>query len=342
MTKAELQELLRRYRAGICSPEEIQRVKDWFDSIGDENLELSEVEKMEVKEEILAAIRKTQGTSTEPRKSRSLIFPIAKAAASIALIVVGGYIAVTRYWIRSVPSPISEVKASFNSIEHRNTSTEILRLQLPDLSTVELKPNAEISYSANWNDSKREVQLVGEAFFEVVKDPKRPFYVYGGKIVTKVLGTSFSVKATMDAESIEVSVRTGKVSVYEDGAGSIDHHRGNDANGVILTPNEKVEYFVNNKHWVTSLVARPQPLPSSNKELEFIFSDTPMSEIISSIERTYSIDIILENEASNACTFTGDVSAMELYDLLEVICKSTGAEYEVKGTKILVTGRGCQ
>ena len=342
MTKAELQELLRRYRAGICTPEEIQSVKDWFDSISDESLELSEAERIEVKEEMLAAIRKSQAASHKQRKSRSLIFPITKVAASIALIVVGGYMVVNRYWIHSVSDQIAKVKTSSDRIEQRNTSNAILRLQLPDLSTVELKPNAEISYSAKWNDSKREVQLTGEAFFEVVKDPKRPFYVYGGKIVTKVLGTSFSVKAAKDAESIEVSVRTGKVSVYEDAVESNDHSRGNDANGVILTPNEKVEFFVDNKHWVTSLVEQPQPLPSSNKELEFIFSDTPMGEIINSIERTYSIDIVLENEASNSCTFTGDVSAMELYDLLEVICKSTGASYEVKGTKILVTGRGCQ
>src|SRR5690606_21301685 len=111
---------------------------------------------------------------------------------------------------------------------------------------------------------------------------------------------------------------------------------------VVLTPNERVNYFVNNKHWVTSLVEIPRPLPASNKVVDFVFNNTPLSHIRTLIEQTYSIDIILENEASDFCTFTGDVSMMELYDLLDVICKSTGTKYEVKGTKILITGRACQ
>jgi len=129
--------------------------------------------------------------------------------------------------------------------------------------------------------------------------------------------------------------------VYEDvKMDNIQH--GVDASGVVLTPNEKVEYFVSDKHWVTSLVGKPKPLPTANKSLEFVFSDTPMTDIIDIMERTYSIDIIIENEASYSCTFTGDVSMMELYDILNVICKSTGTNYEVKGTKILITGKGCQ
>ena len=218
----------------------------------------------------------------------------------------------------------------------------ILKIFLPDSSSVELKPNSEVFYSKTWGDKKREVHLTGEGFFEVVKDSKRPFYVYGGEVVTKVLGTSFSVKAAENAETIEVAVRTGKVSVYEGVHQTMSNQNGTDASGVILTPNEKVEYFVKDSHWVTSLVEEPKALPTANKAVDFVFSDTPIGEIIKNIEGTYSIDVIMENDASYSCTFTGDVSMMELYDILDVICKSTGTNYEVKGTKILITGRGCE
>ena len=237
---------------------------------------------------------------------------------------------------------LAQILSSTDLIEHKNSTQFILEVQLPDSSTVELKPNAAISYSKKWDDQKREVHLIGEAFFEVVKDSKRPFYVYGGDVVTKVLGTSFSVKAAANAESIEVAVHEGKVSVYEDAQQNNSIPRGVDASGVILSPNEKVEYFVNDKHWVTSLVEEPRPIPAANKAVLLVFSNTPMSEIIKSIECTYSIGVIIENEASYSCTFTGDVSMMELYDMLDVICKSTGTSYEVKGTKILITGRGCE
>ena len=341
MTKEEFQEILQRYRAGNCSEEESLSVNSWFTKISDDNLELSDSEKVQVNQRMLSAIRKTLPSSNKQGKLRYFVFPILKVAASLIITVLVIYVAVNRTSIISV-NQVADVQSLSDVMEHKNLTQQILKIQLPDSSIVELKPNAEISYSKKWDAQKREVHLTGEAFFEVIKDSKRPFYVYGGEIVTKVLGTSFSVNAPKEAESIEVSVRTGKVSVYEGAKENNVVQHGIDASGVILTPNEKVEYFVHDKHWVTSLVEEPKPLPSSNKALEFVFSNTPMSDIIDSMERTYSIDIIIESEASYSCTFTGDVTMMELYDILDVICKSTGTNYEVKGTKILITGRGCQ
>lgn len=341
MTKEEFQDLLQRYRKGNCSVEEIQKINEWFVKISDKNLELSEEEKEQVSERILSSVNLAFPFQVEEKKINPNRFLVLKIAASFLVIFLVGYLLVPRTPI----FPSKELVLAPNSsdlIERKNTTQEIVAIRLPDSSTVELKPNAEISYLKKWDDQKREVHLVGEAFFEVTKDSSRPFYVYGGEIVTKVLGTSFSVKAAMDSESIEVSVHTGKVSVYEDARQNNSLQRGSDASGVILTPNEKVEFFVSDKHWVTSLVEEPRPLPASNKAVELVFSSTPMSEIIKSIERTYSIGVILENEASYSCTFTGDVSMMELYDMLDVICKSTGTNYEVKGTKILITGRGCE
>lgn len=340
MTKEEFQELLRRYKAGNCSEEEIQSIDNWFASIADKNLELSEREKVQMNKRMIAAIRKNLPSSGKQRELKRFIFPIWKVAASLVIITV-----VTFYfWInRTSVAPVHQFatnQSSGNFIEHNNATKESLTIHLPDSSTVKLEPDAEISYPKKWNDQKREVSLSGEAFFEVVKESERPFYVYGGGIVTKVLGTSFTVNAPKGAESVEVSVHTGKVSVYKSGKKDNTQQSAH-ATSIVLTPNEKVEYFVNDKQWVTSLVEKPMPLPTSNKSLEFVFSNTPMADIISIIERTYSIDIIIENEASYSCAFTGDVSMMELYDILKVICKSTGTNYEVIGTKILITGKGC-
>lgn len=342
MTKEEFQHLLRRYRDGNCSAEETQKINTWFAKISDEKLQLSDDEKGQVSERMLQAIR--QSLSKSPKKDGLTAprFLVLKVAASFILLGFVLFLLVPHRTINSSERAAS-TQSQPNLIEHTNTTKEVVAIHLPDSSTVKLKPTAKISYSKTWDEQKREVHLIGEAFFEVVKDSSRPFYVYGGAIVTKVLGTSFSIKAALDSESVEVSVHTGKVSVYEDPQQKDNASQsGTDGSGVILTPNEKVEYFVNDKHWVTSLVEKPQSLPASNKAVDFIFNSTPMSEIVESIERTYSIGVVLESEASYACTFTGDVSMMELYDMLDVICKSTGTSYEVKGTKILITGRGCE
>lgn len=343
MTKEEFQNLLQRYLKGECSLQEIHQVDDWFAKISNENFELNEREKMQINDRMLTAIRRQLPAAKGRDRRRPRPFLMLKIAAGLLLTLLVASLLADRNFTIGSEKEIVQEEPSTEVMEHaRNPTKEILTIQLPDSSIVELKPDAEISYAKNWKDQKREVHLTGEAFFDVKKDSQRPFFVYGGEIVTRVLGTSFTVRAAENAESIEVSVQTGKVSVYESaGAGSKNsiHH---DGSGVVLTPNEKVQYFVSNKHWVTSLVADPKPLPASNKAVDFVFSSTPLRDIQKRIERTYSIDIILENEASDFCTFTGDVSMMELYDLLDVICKSTGTNYEVKGTKILITGRACQ
>jgi transmembrane sensor len=338
MTKEEFQELLKRYKEGSCSLEEIQKIDSWFARISNKDLELNESEKVQTRDRMLEAIRKP----VPEKKSKGLKLlssTILKVAATFLVGVFAVYLLVPRALLTPL-NELAQVAPSAELNEHTNTTPGILKIQLPDSSQVELKPNSTLSYSKIWDEQKREVHLVGEAFFEVVRDSKRPFYVYGGDVVTKVLGTSFSVKAAANAESIEVAVRTGKVSVYKEK--SISRVNVGDVSGVVLTPNERVQYFVRDSHWVTSLVEEPKALPSVNKAAELVFSNTPISEIVNSIEATYSIDVILENEASYSCTFTGDVSMMDLYDMLDVICKSIGTSYEVKGTKILITGRGCE
>ena len=342
MTKDEFQKLLNRYKAGSCTSEEIQKINDWFATISNDNLELNNLEKKQVKARILSTIRQPILYVNKEEKTKSPAWAMLKIAASVALLMLVAYVLVDQTAITRI-NDVAQTTLSTEMVEHKNTMLTVLKITLPDSSSVELKPNAEIFYTKNWDKQKREVHLTGEAFFEVVRDTSRPFYVFGGKIVTKVLGTSFSVNAQKDAESIEVAVRTGKVSVYEGvQQNTIAAQHGIDVTGVILTPNEKVEYFVEDKHWVTSLVASPKPMPTIDIVSEFVFSGTTLEEMVNNIEKSYAIDIIIENETSYTCTFTGDVSKMELYDMLDVICKSIGVNYEVKGTKILITGRGCQ
>jgi transmembrane sensor len=341
MTKAEFQDLLNRYRTGKCSQEEIEKVDAWFEKMEDKSLALNEFEKSHINERMISAIRQALPSKADPKRERPFRFLILKVAASLLVIMLVAYLFVEHVFV-SHPKDFMSTTSPEDLVWRKNSSQEVLTVTLPDSSMVMLKPGAEVLYAKAWNHGRREVQLTGEAFFEVVKDSQRPFYVYGGMITTKVLGTSFSVNASPNAKSIEVSVRTGKVSVYEGAQQDGADQRRVEAGGVILTPNEKVEYFVGDKHWVTSLVAEPKPLPSFNKAADFVFNNTSMLEIESLIERTYAIDIVMENEmSSSSCTFTGDVSMMELYDLLDVICKSTSARYEVKGTKILITGSGC-
>lgn len=339
MTQDEFRQLLKRYQEGNCSDDELHKLERWFDNISDNDLELTELEKNQVRKRMLNNIRQISDNRGALPPDRWRVW---KVAASIAAIALAGYFFVNKqdFVFPTGSASNNHISEALQVIE--NTSQQTLFHTLPDGSSVELQPGSRISYDDQWTGRAREVRLTGEGFFNVVKDTEKPFFVYGGDVVTKVLGTSFRVSAPEFAERIEVEVKTGKVSVYEDPSGASNGH-GRDGNGVILTPNEKVQYYVEAGHWVTSLVDNPQPLTTDkDARTAFVFSGTPVKEVFQHIETSYHIDIIIENENAYTCTFTGDVSRMELYKMLQVICRSINATFYVKGTKILVSGSGCE
>jgi ferric-dicitrate binding protein FerR (iron transport regulator) len=89
-------------------------------------------------------------------------------------------------------------------------------IHLPDGSTVTMKEGSKLTYSPSFGKDNRDVVLSGEAFFDVVSNPEKPFRVYTGKIVTTVLGTAFNIHAFPNEEQVKVTVQRGKVAVGDD------------------------------------------------------------------------------------------------------------------------------
>lgn len=224
-----------------------------------------------------------------------------------------------------------------------NDGSAIMPVVLEDSSKVWLSPGGKLRYPKHFTEKKREVFLTGEAFFEVTENPNRPFLVNAGQITTKVLGTSFRIKAPQNGTEVEVSVKTGKVSVYEKGKEEIAHSSKN-GNGVILNANHQVTFLAKNKLFVTRLVDEPAALPNVNlPEAEpFNFNDTPLYKVITQLEKAYNIDMEVERKALGDCPLTANLSNKGLYAQLDIICAAIEGTYEVKGTTILINGKGCE
>lgn len=126
-----------------------------------------------------------------------------KIAAAIAVILAIG--------IPSVYFGVIRNETGLFSQQH-NAEKGVSSVDLPDGSRVFLNQGAEISYADGFEQG-REVQLKGEAFFEVMSDPANPFTVHSGHVVISVLGTSFNVKGTEPADDVEVWVESGMVRV---------------------------------------------------------------------------------------------------------------------------------
>ena len=266
------------------------------------------------------------------------------AAASVLLLM----ISVTLFFVFKTSD-----KDSFASFIPNNTLTQTNLTSLPqavslaDGSVITLSPQSTLHFPKQFSSDKREVYLEGEAFFEVTKNPHQPFLVYYNDIVTKVLGTSFTINTNSKTGNIEVSVRTGKVQVYENERLSKEKRS---ALAVIVTPNQKAIYKKESRLFETTLVDQPQAITtaenmdnaSTAKQVySFVYEQEKLLTVFEQIERSYGIEIVAENAAINDCVFTGDVSTNDLYTKLNIICLTVNASYEINGTKILIKGKGC-
>ena len=228
-----------------------------------------------------------------------------------------------------------------------NQSKQPIQFQLEDGTLITLQPKSRVVYPHQFADTIREVKLDGEAFFQVSGNPHRPFYVYHQNLVTHVLGTSFNVKSFKGQAFIEVSVSTGRVEVYEHKSPA---NKGDkkQSGGVVLTPNQKVTYQPENSNFQTGLVDVPLPLipdivndSLTIRKKDFLFESALIAEILPLMETKYGIDIVVDNETINSCHFSGDLSSMNLFTKLDILCKSINATYEIKGVTILIRGNGC-
>ena len=266
-------------------------------------------------------------------------------AASVLLMGVSAWLYVNR-----TPKPVlgsyeylTQTVTTIPLQEKVNTGTKAMNVLLSDGSVVTLNPNSRLSYPYHFNSNTRTVYLSGEAFFDVVKNPAKPFLIYANQTVTKVLGTSFLVRAYCREKAVTVMVKTGRVSVYS----QKDYDRAKQAGlrrveGVVLTPNQQMTYNLEENRLVKALVEKPAALIVNRPSREQVFEDAAVAKVFSSLERTYGIKLLFDEEALAACLVNVTFNEENLMERLEVICQTIGASYEVLDGQIVITSKGCQ
>lgn len=239
------------------------------------------------------------------------------------------------------------ITATGTMLQRTNPTSRPMDLKLEDGSLVTLDPGSKLVFPAHFPADRREVYLEGGGFFRVSKAARQPFYVYYGNFVTHVLGTSFTIR--MEKTQVEVAVLTGKVEVYKRPRVMPAEDASEQGDRVILTPNQRAVYRDSEQRFETLLVERPQPVRPDTAVPDTATGDpgtaafvtATLSDIIRSFKTIYDIDIEVENEGIGSCHFSGDLSNMDMYKQLDVICQSLNMTYEVIGTRILIRGRGC-
>ena len=334
MSQYEFDKLVEKYLAGEGNSDEEKRMREWTaHRLNQSQIQLSEIEKKAIKKRIWTRIR-SHTVRQQPFLTHYGWPTVGLVAASILLVLAGFFVWQRPDKDRFVKLVSPQDSRLEDTLRVQNISDKICRITLKDGSLVWLSAGSQLSYPKTFGNKNRSVYLQGEAFFDVKRDAARPFIVHTGNLVTQVLGTSFTVKSS--AETIEVVVVRGRVSVYETSDKS-----ALGLNGVILVPNQKITFDKVSQKLTPGLIEIPQLLQPAASKPAFMFDRTSVGQVLTTLRKAYGIDIIVENQAINHCIFNGDLNDLTLYEQLDLICKSLNATYERRGTTLFIQGEGC-
>lgn len=278
----------------------------------------------------------------QPQPHRWLIghrYPVWQVAASLALIV---GLCASLWWYSQKSDPTQPV-ATIESVEKGfleevNCTGRTVKIHLPDGSVISLAKDSRLSYPQQFDSNQRVVYLVGEAFFEVKKNPNQPFLVYANETVTKVLGTSFRIRAFADDADVTVAVRTGRVSVFT--KKDFEQNPSNpQRTGLVLTPNQQAIFSKQQAQLNKTLVEQPVILTAPNQPPAFDFDNTPLSDVFAVLEKAYGVDIVYETDLLANRSLTVSLEDESLYDKLNVICKTIGVSYQIVDGQVIIESK---
>lgn len=262
-----------------------------------------------------------------------------RVAAALVLLIGG----LTVWQVRSGETNLVEISAVYGVLSGELTAisndvTDSMIVKLPDNSSITLSRGARIRYKTNFDGPVREVYLKGEAFFDVTRNPKKPFIVYTNELVTKVLGTSFRIKSNAAGRNVTVAVKTGKVMVFK----NAEVTSADQPAGLILLPNQKADYKKEADLLSRTLVDEPLPIVPVDELPSATFDNVPVAELFENLEKSYGIAIQFDHNLLTGCRLTTSFKNESLFQQLDVLCEAINASYKIEGTQIVIDAKRCQ
>jgi transmembrane sensor len=224
------------------------------------------------------------------------------------------------------------------------------KLMLPDGSQVWLNSGSKLTYSNTYNKNTREVELEGEAYFDVAKDLERPFIVHASSLNIKAVGTAFVVKSYPQDETVETTLLRGIIEVsrkdYPDGS------------KVILKPNEKLVFSKHLENGVPqkantvsghdkietvgkiSVAAVSKTIPDSNKVEtswvynRLVFDGDSFQELAEKMERWYNVKINFKSNELFHYRFKGAFANETVKEALNALQLTANFSYQINNNEI--------
>lgn len=210
------------------------------------------------------------------------------------------------------------------SAESKNILTtargEEYQLILPDGSKVWLNSASSLRFPAEFKGTERNVELTGEAYFEIAKVKKKPFIVKIRQVKVEVLGTHFNVMSYQDEGEIKTTLLEGAVKIA---SGNTDN---------VLKPGEQAIVDPSNKIQIRHADTEQAV---AWKDGYFKFNKQDIRYIMRQLARWYDIDVVYEGEIP-ADLFVGKIRRRENITEVLKIFELSQIKYQIKGRKIII------
>ncbi|RTE52261.1 FecR family protein [Arenibacter aquaticus] len=294
-------ELVEKHLNRNCSKAEEAELEKYYHVYGQRLFDEIDQRKirLQISQRIMAHAKKSKYSLDEKHKRRTLL----RVAASLSILLVLGMSSVLLL-------PIKQVKF----ITVASNLGEKTQVTLPDSSSVTLNAGSRITYPETFNGDTRDVQLSGEAFFKVTHNPEQPFIVSTTGLNTRVLGTSFNIKAYEDNTEVKISLATGSIQISR--------------SETILATLEPDQQMIFDKTSENYLVETH----STSNDTFWLYNiiklnDHSFSETLKIMERWFNIKLYVEEIDENTAkrTISGkfiDPTLEEVIQSLELLCGS--------------------
>lgn len=196
---------------------------------------------------------------------------------------------------------------------------ESAEVYLSDNTHVWLNSGTELIYPAQFQGKTRDVQLSGEAYFDVVHNPANPFHVKTNQLTVEVLGTSFNVESYAHENVVSVTLVEGKVTLQNPTGKALTE----------LTPGDNAKYNLAEKE--INIKTVDTDFFTSWKDGYLVFKDETLEEIAKKFERWYNMKVRFDDEQIKQVKYTGTILKNKPIDqILEILKYTTGIDYSIE------------
>ena len=220
-----------------------------------------------------------------------------------------------------------EMAGQMEMVTKTNDAGRKSQIYLPDGTIVWLNSQSSIQYKPDFSGSTRSVELSGEAYFEVAKDPSKKFIVKTSAMSVTAIGTQFNVNAYSSVDRHQVALAEGKIMVQKTDKLNEDDQK------VYLDPGQSLSVFKSNGQMIQSSFDPKKIL--SWKDGIIYFEDAVFEEVVEVLQRWYGKTIIVQNiEKAGQWQFSSEFNNETLENVMQNISYSKNFGYTIEGETV--------